>query len=90
VLDRAVFASRVHRLEDEQQRPAILGVKHILLLCEPLGAALEEFGRLALVQLEAAGVAGKTLGFEGFEGAAPRSAASRHRDLSSVAGVRRP
>src|SRR6516162_9579187 len=58
VLDRAVLAGRVHRLEDEQQRPAILGVKHILLLREPLGAALEEFGRLALVQLEAAGVAG--------------------------------
>ena len=58
MLNRAVFALRVHRLEDERQRPAILGVKHILLLCEPWRAALEEFGRLALVQLEAAGVAG--------------------------------
>ena len=58
VLDRAVLAGRVHGLENEQQRPAILGVEHILLLREPLGSALQEPGRLALVQLETARVAG--------------------------------
>ena len=39
VLDRAVLAGGVHRLEDEQQRPAVLGVEHLLLLREPLAAA---------------------------------------------------
>jgi hypothetical protein len=58
VLDRAVFPGRVHCLEEEQQRPAILGVKHILLIREPFGTALEEFGGLALVHLQTAGVAG--------------------------------
>src|SRR5690242_3856262 len=33
---------RVHRLENEQQRPGILGVEHALLFGEPLRAALEE------------------------------------------------
>src|SRR6516164_5709546 len=53
VLDGAVLSGRVHRLEHEQQRPAILGIEHVLLLCEPLGAALQEVGRLALVQPQA-------------------------------------
>ena len=57
VLDRAVLAGRVHRLEDQQQRPAILGVEHVLLFRQPRGAALEELRRLALVHLQAAGVA---------------------------------
>ena len=39
VLDRAVLAGRIHRLEDEQQRPAVLRVQHVLLLGEPLHAA---------------------------------------------------
>ena len=56
VLDRAVFASRVHRLEDQQQGPAVLGVKHVLLFRQPRNAALEEFRGVALVQLQAAGV----------------------------------
>src|SRR6516165_1237126 len=50
VFDGAVLAGRVHRLEHEQQRPAILGVEHVLLLREPLGAALQKVGRLALIQ----------------------------------------
>ena len=56
VLDRAVFAGRVHRLEDQQQGPAVLGVEHVLLFRQPRGAALEELRSLALVQLQAAGV----------------------------------
>jgi hypothetical protein len=43
-------------LEHQQQRPAILGVEHVLLFREPLGAAREQLGRLALAQLEAAGI----------------------------------
>src|SRR5215469_2207345 len=58
MLDRAVLPGCIHRLEHEQQRPAILGVKQVLLLCEPLGALLEELGRLALSELQPAGVAG--------------------------------
>ena len=32
VLDRPVFAGRIHRLEDEQHRPAILRVEHVLAI----------------------------------------------------------
>ena len=42
VLDRAILARRVHRLEDEQQRPGMLGVENVLLHCEPFRTALEE------------------------------------------------
>src|SRR5262249_16682119 len=58
VLDRAVLAGGVHRLEDEQQRPAVLRIEHLLLLGEPLGSASQEVGRLALLQLQAKGIAG--------------------------------
>ena len=57
VLDRAVLARSVHSLENEQQRPAILRVEHLLLGCEPLGSALKELGRLAFLHLETARVA---------------------------------
>ena len=58
MLDRAVLAGGIHRLEDEQQRPAVLGVEHVLLFREPLGAARKQLGRLALAQLEAARIPG--------------------------------
>src|SRR6516165_11209985 len=65
MLDGAVLARCIHRLEHEQQRPAILGVKHVLLLCEPLGTALQEFSRLTLAHRQATGVAGiEVLQFE--------------------------
>src|SRR5262245_42182422 len=57
VLDGAVLAGRVHGLEDEQHGPAVLCVEHGLLLGEPGCAALEELGRLLLVQLLAERVA---------------------------------
>ena len=41
VLDDAVFAGRVHCLEDEQKRPAILGVEFFLQRREPLDACGE-------------------------------------------------
>src|SRR5947207_6595318 len=57
VLDGAVLAGRVHRLEHEQQRPAILGIEHVLLLREPLSAALQKVGCLALIQSQTTCVA---------------------------------
>ena len=53
----AVLAGGVHRLEDQQQRPAILGVEPLLQLGEPLDAALEELAGLFL-HVEAQRVAG--------------------------------
>jgi hypothetical protein len=50
VLDRSVLAGRIHRLEHKEQRPAFLGVEHVLLLCEPDGATLQQVSRLALVR----------------------------------------
>ena len=58
MLDRAVLACRVHRLEDEQHAPAVLRVELLLFLREPLDAALEQRARLALLLgLEAMSVA---------------------------------
>src|SRR5262249_29202510 len=57
VLDRSVLAGGVHRLKDEQQRPAVLRVEHLLLLSEPLGPATQEIGRLAFLHFEAKGIA---------------------------------
>src|SRR5262249_40707632 len=56
VFDGAVLARRIHGLKHKQQGPAVLRVEHVLLFREPLGAASEKFGRLALTQLQAAGV----------------------------------
>src|SRR5262252_2724867 len=56
MLNRAVLARRVHRLKYQQQGPLVLRVQHVLLLREPLGAASEKLGRLALAQLQAAGI----------------------------------
>src|SRR5262249_58228144 len=41
---------------EKQQGPAVLRVEDGRLFREPLGAAREKFGRLALAQLQAAGV----------------------------------
>jgi hypothetical protein len=49
VLDRAVLPGRVHRLEDQQERPPVLGVEHVLELREPLDAHLQGLLRLGLV-----------------------------------------
>jgi hypothetical protein len=51
VLDHAILAGRVHRLKDKQQRPAILGIQHVLFPCEPFRRALEHLGRIALAHL---------------------------------------
>jgi hypothetical protein len=56
VFDRAVFAGRVHRLKDEQQGPAVLGVEHVLLFRQPRNAEFAQLRGLALVQLQAAGI----------------------------------
>src|ERR1043166_10040624 len=51
-LDRAVLAGRVHALEDQQQRPAVLRVEFALEIGEPLAVRLDDL--LALVLVEAA------------------------------------
>src|SRR5262249_27506855 len=57
-LNRAILARRIHRLKYQQQGPTVLRVQHVLLLSEPLRAASEQLGRLALAQLQAASVCG--------------------------------
>src|SRR5215831_15069842 len=57
MLDRSILAGCIHRLKDEQQRPAVLRVKHFLLFSEPNGAALSQFGRFSFVHFQSAGVA---------------------------------
>jgi hypothetical protein len=47
VLDGAVFPGRVHRLKNQQDRPAVLSVEQLLEFDEPLDAALEPADRLA-------------------------------------------
>jgi hypothetical protein len=49
VLDGAVFPGSVHGLKDEQQRPAVLRVKHFLEVAEAGDAVLEQTLRGVLV-----------------------------------------
>ena len=49
VLDGAILACRVHGLEDEQQPPTVLGVKHILHGGQRLDAGGQRFLRARLV-----------------------------------------
>src|SRR5512134_2104582 len=59
VLDGAVFPRRIHCLEDEQHRPAVLGVEHVLERRELLDPEPEGLLRPRLVlPAEIAGVAG--------------------------------
>ena len=48
VLDRAVLPGGVHALEDQEQRPAILGVELLLELAERLDLAVEALAGLRL------------------------------------------
>jgi len=58
VIDGAVLARGVHRLDDDQHRPAILGVEHLLELGEPLDVLGEMRARGVLaLRLERSGVA---------------------------------
>jgi hypothetical protein len=59
VLDGPVLARGVHRLEDQQQRPAVLGVELVLELGQELDAFLEDLlGGLCILGLETPGIAG--------------------------------
>lgn len=49
VLDGAVFPGGVHGLKDEQQRPAVLRVKHFLEVAEAGDAVFEQTLRGVLV-----------------------------------------
>jgi hypothetical protein len=41
VLDRAILSCRIHRLEDQEQREAVIGVQHRLEFAHPIDALLE-------------------------------------------------
>jgi hypothetical protein len=56
VLDRAILAGGVHRLEDQEDRPPILRVQLGLQGREALDVPLEKGGSLLLVRVEAARV----------------------------------
>ena len=57
VLDDAVLAGRIHRLEHDQHRPAVLRVEPLLQIGEALDVRLEHLLGLVLVDIEACGVA---------------------------------
>jgi len=64
VLDGAVFASGVHGLKDEEDAPAILGVKHVLKLRQGVDADFQGlFGAGLVLGLEAV----RILGIDVFE-----------------------
>ena len=48
VFDRAVLAGGVHRLEDQQHGPLVLGVELVLQFAQPGDAFLQPFLRLLL------------------------------------------
>ena len=59
VLDGAVLAGGIHGLEDQQQRPAVLGIEFVLQLGQLLRLLLLQVLRFGLeVRIKAAGVAG--------------------------------
>ena len=59
MLDGAVLACRIHGLEDEQHRPAVLRIEHVLQYGERFDAGAERFlGGWLVFLLEPAGVAG--------------------------------
>ena len=59
MLDGAVLPRGVHGLEDQQHRPAILRVEHVLQLGERLDADLQRLlGARLVLRLEPSGVAG--------------------------------
>src|SRR5947209_17208692 len=49
-LDRAVLAGRIHALEDQQHRPAVLGEELFLEIVQPLAVGIEDLLRLVLVE----------------------------------------
>ena len=57
VLDRAVLAGGVHGLEDEQHRPAILRVEHVLQLGQSLHTDLQALlGARLVLRLQLRGI----------------------------------
>ena len=62
VLDRAVLAGRIHRLEDQQHRPAILRVELLLQLGEPLHTVCEHRLGFGLFEVETTGVGRVVIG----------------------------
>jgi hypothetical protein len=81
VFDHAVLARRVHGLEDQQDRPLVLGVQLLLQIVELLQPLLE-MALAVFLRLEAAGEAGIVV----FE---PELLAGRTRKRSSAMATSR-
>jgi hypothetical protein len=59
MLDSAILARRVHGLEDEEDRPAVLGVEPVLQLCERLYPSLHALlGPGLVLRLQPGGILG--------------------------------
>ena len=58
MLDGAVLAGGIHRLEDAEHPPAVLGIELVLQGREALGAFDQQGGAGVLVEVEAGGIAG--------------------------------
>jgi hypothetical protein len=56
VLDGAVLAGRIHRLEDQQHRPAVLGIQLVLHLRQQLDPLLQHIPGPLPVFFQASGV----------------------------------
>jgi hypothetical protein len=57
MLDGTVLPRRIHRLEKAEDRPAVLGVKHVLQVGESLHPLLQQRRRLLLAEVEPGRVA---------------------------------
>src|SRR5271168_468538 len=49
-LDGAVLAGRIHALEDQQQRPAVLSVEFFLKIAQALAVRIQDLFALVLVE----------------------------------------
>ena len=58
MLDDAVLAGRVHALQHDQHRPAVLGIEPFLQVAEALDVLGEHRLGVVLVDVETAGVGG--------------------------------
>src|SRR5262249_45015128 len=81
VLDQAVLAGRIHALEDQQQRPAVLGVELLLHVFELFDAVVEQLLRVVLLEVETAAasriVAGQPEAFRRINTTAPHGSIER-------------
>ena len=86
MLDHAIFAGGVHGLEDEQDRPLVLGVEFVLKVRHQGEVALEQVGAF-LLGIETPGLGGvEILQAEGFSMVHPESACQLDGFLAGLHG----